>query len=241
MQQINLVPDVKQEYLHSKKLMRNIIAVSFLVTATSVGLVVMLALYVYGAQRTHISNLEEDIERDINVLRANQDIEKVLTVQNQALALPDLHTASPEISRLFDYIAVFTPADIRYSSFDVAFSDSGEAELSITGKGADFKTVNIFVDTLKNATYTYVDAPEGEELIPFTTVELSSISKTGSSGGFTAQFAVSIKFDPEIFNPSLKGVEIIVPEKETSVPKTEKPQIFDDEEIEEEPEPGDDV
>src|SRR5690606_8952134 len=147
---INLLPDVKQEFIKSQRTKRMFIAGAFLVSAACVGLVILLFLWTNVQQKQHISNLQEDIDNYIKDLKETHDVDKILTIQNQLNALPGLHDEKPAVTRLSAFLSNVVPQNIERNEVTVSFEDN---EMVISGSGIDFKSVNTFADTLKNVLY----------------------------------------------------------------------------------------
>jgi len=241
--QLNLVPDIKKEYLKSQRTKRLIMLVTIGTTGFFVAIVFLLAVTVFIMQRRHMSNLSGDISSKIGQLREIQDLDKVLTVQNQLIAMPDLHTKKPVASRTFDYLGRITPSDIELDTFSITYNSSGETsspdsssesefktEMSINGRAKNFKSVNRFVDTLKNAKYSIGRKQSGQTLEKhdaFVGVVLESISKTeDNESNLKTQFTVNLKFDPDMFSYNNPVVNIYVPSIVSSVSEKERPRVF---------------
>lgn len=213
--QFNLLPDVKQQYIKTARLKRTVIVVSFLVAATSLFIFVMLFLSVYVFQRAHMKNLSNDIQAKTSELKAIPDLNKVLTIQNQLKALPELHGKKPVTSRLFGYLNKLTPNQVTISNVSVDFLEN---TMSITGTADSLSTINKFVDTLKFSTFTDKSDSNNESKKIFNDVVLSSFSRSEKEATYT----ITMKFDPEIFDSS-KNVEVTVPSITSSRSETEKP------------------
>mgnify|MGYP001584056236 FL=1 len=56
--ELNLVPDVKQEFIRAKRIRNVVISTVILVGIVSIGVVVLLALYLFGVQTVR-SNLAD--------------------------------------------------------------------------------------------------------------------------------------------------------------------------------------
>ena len=224
--QINLVPDIKREFLRTKRIKRSIIVISLAIAAASVGIVVLLALTTYGLQRRHISNLETDIQRNTDELKSINDLDKILTVQGQLGALPELHNQTNVSSRLFTFINKITPSKVSLSNIEVLFTeDAGALQIEIDGVSDSFKTVNQFIDTIKNTKYK-VSGSE-DEINAFTNVTLNFINTDDTS--FKVQdtsFNLTFEYDPEIFSSMHDNVTFTVPNIASSVSQTEKPNVF---------------
>lgn len=252
MVQLNLLPDVKMQYIRARRRKRLILGVSFLTSAFFLFLFVLLFVYVRVAQHKHINDLGKDISAKTSELQSKPDINKILTVQNQLNALPGLHDQKVISSRLFDYLKQLTPADAAISSVNIDFL---EHKATIEGSAEEIRVVNKFADTLKFTGFK-VNKEESDGASPVCT--LGSIEQTSEvineeqegvrglcrafSGVTLAEFSLSdennkssgvtykieFNFDNEIFAnikppEGQKAVELVVPNIISTRSATEKP------------------
>ncbi len=221
---LNLLPDIKKEYLKANRTKRMLLMTAFFVSVGFIAATVLVALYVLGVQKLQISNSQGSIDQSINTLTWTEDLDKIVTIQNQLNALPSLHEGTTAAGRLFDYLEVLTPNDVNLTSVRIEYSDN---LVEIKGTGTDFKSVNTFVDTLKNATFTYTDS-NGSSLA-FSSVVLGSIQVDKRTS-----FKVTFVYEPEIFDPNIAGIKLSVPNITSTRSQTEKPKsLFDTEGVEE--------
>lgn len=213
--QFNLLPDVKLEYIRAAKFKRLVISISALVSGAVIVIVGLLTMSVMGLQKQHINNLDNDIAKYRSELEGTEDLNKILTIQNQLNKLPGLHDQKPAASRLYGYITQLTPAEVSYSKLDLNFM---EQRIEINGKADTISTVNRFVDTLKFTKFIeIVDGNRGAETAAFSEVVLQSFSRTDS-----VSYKVTLKYDPIIFD-NTKTVELIVPQITTTRSELGKP------------------
>lgn len=148
--QINLLPDIKLEYIKARRLKRTVFAICAMVSGASLLLFILLFLSVTVAQTRHLSNLETDITDHTNELKAMPDLAKILTIQNQLGELSSLHNSKPVASRMFTYIGQLAPRDANITTLTVNFD---EQSMTIEGNAPSLASVNKFIDTLKFTTY----------------------------------------------------------------------------------------
>lgn len=223
--QLNLLPDVKLEYVNAQKRKRLVTSLSAIITIAFFAIFLFLLLFVRVGQKSHINGLTKDIASTNNQVTQNQDLNKILTIQNQLKSLPDLHNKKVISSRLFDYLSLLTPQDATISDVDVDFTAN---TLVIKGNGKDLATVNKFADTLKFTDYkvlgqTYTQLPKA-----FSSVVLSSYSVLDrANNGNNASYELSFSFNPEIFantgKNDDKSVELVVPNIISTRSEVEKP------------------
>lgn len=211
--QFNLLPDVKLEYIKTRRTKRTVITAAGIVAATSLGLLIMLFIVVNVLQKQHLNNLNKDIKRDIGKLQSVQDLDKVLTIQNQLGSLPTLHDSKPVSSRFFGYIKQLTPTSATISAAKVDFTSG---VITITGSADSLSTVNKYVDTLKFTDFTQTGSEDKKKA--FSEVVLSSFSK----GDKDVSYQITTNFDPLIFGGQ-NEVKLVVPSIISTRSTTEKP------------------
>jgi Tfp pilus assembly protein PilN len=212
--QVNLIPDVKQEFLKAQSNKRVIITLSVLVSGAFLAIVVLLWSYVTVIQGTHTSNLDKHISELLVEYQAPEDVSKVLTVDGQLNALPGLHEQKPAMTRLSDYLAKLVPKEITIDNIEI---DVVSGTMSI--KGLADKTVSIdkFIATLRNAVY-YVDPGQsGEQITVSTVFSNTKLERFGTTEKEDATYEIRTSFDPQIFNNSLNLI--------LTVPKTSSDEV----------------
>lgn len=215
MVQLNLLPDVKLEYLRSTRQRRLVIGISLIVAAASVAVVLLLVSIVYGLQRQNINDLNGDIELYTGQLEDKPDLDKVLTVQNQLKALPGLHDQKPVASRLFDFLSRLTPVNASISQIDVNFMDK---QMTITGSANSLDVANTYIDTLKFTKFQKVGENAGQPSKAFSNVVMSQFSRNDNGANYT----ISLTYDDALFN-SAADVRLDVPKIISTRSVTERP------------------
>lgn len=213
MVQFNLLPSVKQEYIKAVRTKRLVTTVSIIASLAALAVMVLLYVNVNFVQKRHIANLTTDIDQKVTELEAIEDIDKVLTVQNQLGALTALHEQKPATERVLPLLSKVTPQSASIAQTTVSFTDS---TMSINGTADSLVTVNKFVDTLKFTKYKV--AQEGEEFPAFSNIVLASFSVTNSE----ATYQIDLKFDPKIFD-NTQQIEFVIPNIISTRSQTEKP------------------
>lgn len=216
--QLNLLPDVKLEYLRTTRNKRLVIGISLVVIAVSVAVLLLLGSIVYGFQKKNLSDLNQDIATYNDQLKKMPDLDKVLTVQNQLTSLTALHEDKAVASRLTGYLTQLTPTAASITQLDVDFAAN---TMTITGSAQQLDVVNTYIDTLKFTTYQTLSAdsaPEGEALRAFNSVVLSQFSRNDSG----AKYTITLGYDPAIFDVA-NNVKLTVPKIVSTRSLTEQP------------------
>ena len=203
--EVNLLPDIKQEYIKAEKSRKLVMTVAVLAIIVSVALVVLL--YMAGAlQRKHISDLNKDIDTYSKELKAKPRIARILTVQNQLESLTSLHNSKPAVSRLFEDLNQATPTTVDISSFKADFAGK---TISITGDADSLSAVNKYIDSLKFTKYS-TDNGQNESLA-FSDIVLMNFG-VGSAAANTrpANYTITLNYDPVIFDIT-QNPKLIIP------------------------------
>ena len=201
--QINLLPDVKIEYLKSRKMRGLVMSIGILVIVASITVVAFTAAYAYGVQKKQLADLDKSIKQNVASLNKIQDLNKILTVQNQLTSLDAIHSRKPAMTRLFTFLPQITPQNIQISALSVDYANN---TMQIKGSGSSVEAVNKYVDTIKFTTFTTNNDPATSKKA-FSSVVLSKISISTSRVDYTIDF----NFDPQIFDITLQSVELTVP------------------------------
>jgi len=221
--QLNLLPDVKQQYINAQRQRRLITSISLLVMAVAVALLVILFAYNL-AQKKHLTDLSRDISNKSVTLEKQPNINTVLTVQNQLESLTTLHAAKPAASNLFStYLTQITPASVNISSFHIDFTTvSG----TITGTADTLSSVNQYVDTLKKT--TYITGDNGTAEPAFSDVVLTSFGLNSSSQqlGQAASYTISFAYDRTIFDITQSKITLSVPQITTRADVNQPAALF---------------
>ncbi len=212
--QFNLLPDVKLEYIKSRRQKRLVIMIATVSASAALLILIALVGVVDGAQKKYIGDLNRDIKTNDTKLQQTKDLNKILTIQNQLNSLTALHEKKPAVSRLFDYLAELTPAQVSISKLSINLTTY---TYSLTGSADALSTVNKFADTLKFTTYS-LGAATTVQKKAFSSIVLQSFSRDTK----TAQYSLNASFDPVIFD-SKQVVKLSIPNIISTRSETEKP------------------
>jgi Tfp pilus assembly protein PilN len=212
--QLNLLPDVKTKYIKAQRTKRTVILSTFVISGVAIGVVLLLASVVYGAQSLRLKSLDSDIKDKTAELKKIDGLDKILTIQNQLTALPGLHSDKPVVSRIFVFLPQVTPTDVKIATYDLKLDDS---TMAFTGTAKDLVAVNKFVDTLKFTKFT-TDTDQNN-INAFSSVVLSTFSRTDKE----ATYSVTLKYNTALFSAANKSVTLVVPKITSTRSETERP------------------
>jgi type II secretory pathway component PulL len=211
---LNLLPDVKKEYLKAQRSRNMVVGVSIITILAALALTALLAVFVYGGQALSIRNISDQIKDNQAVLQNKPDIDKYLTVQNQLSALETLHSQKAIYSRVFDYLQKLNPAAPDSMTVTAISVDKATSVISMQGTTADFRSLDVVKSTLENAKLVYRQNDADHDKPLFTTVTLvnaSLASQAGQQQSSSVSFDFQLAFSPEAFDPTASNLDVIVP------------------------------
>jgi hypothetical protein len=196
MTQINLLPDIKMQYIKAQQI-RNI-AISVSIVAASISIFVTIILFSAGlAQKHHMNTLQTKITSEIGQLKNKPDISKVLTIQSQLSSVTQLDQAKPDSARLFStYLNQLTPNSVAISSLTL---DLSADTMTIVGTGDSVSDVNQYIDIFKLTTFKTKNVSEGNA---FSNIDLSSfgINPNPQTPIEAVGYTLTTSFNPSLFN-----------------------------------------
>ena len=203
--ELNLLPDVKKEFIRAQRTRNMVISGAIFVCIVAAGAVALLATTVYGAQNVWIANLKKEIN-------------KYLAIQSQLNALDIKAQERSVYERLFDFLPQLNPAppfNVTIYDFDLVKDTS---TITMSGSADSFEAVNNFKYTLEQAKLKYkLEDGTTNETELFTNVTSSAPTLSTTNGGqVKAIFDFTITFTPEAFDQAHKDITIIVPKLVTS-------------------------
>lgn len=209
--QLNLLPDVKMEYIKAQRTRNMVLSSAIIIALGSVALLVLL-LIVGGLQKKHINDLSKDIKSNTANLQKKQDINKILTVQNQLQSLTALHKAKPSAANLFSYLNSATPVQSSISGFKIDFA---QQTMEITGTADSLSSVNKHIDTLKFIRFAEEDNNDDKGQPAFSNVVMSSFALASGGGKDAVSYTITMSYDPAIFDTT-KKVQLSIPNTVTT-------------------------
>jgi Tfp pilus assembly protein PilN len=215
--QFNLLPDVKLEFIKTRKAKRIVTSISTIAAAAAVFILLIAVFFVYGVQKKSIRDLNSDITKYTAQINQAPDLNKILTIQNQLNSLPRLESQKPATQRLFTYLTQLTPNTATISQLSLSFSADS---ISLTGQADSLATVDQFVDTLKFTTYTLGSSTQTSPA--FSNVVLTSFGIGNTGQNTEDSYVISTNFSPTIFNAN-ENVTVKVPDIISTRSETDQP------------------
>ncbi|HMR72918.1 MAG TPA: hypothetical protein PKD68_02820 [Candidatus Saccharibacteria bacterium] len=227
---LNLLPDVKREFLKAKRDQARVISVAILSVLVVGGVTVALAVWVYAVQNIHIGLLSQNIKDNAAKIEAIPDVNKYVTLQNQLANLSKLHDGKNDFSRLLTILPTLNPKSPNNVALASVTLGTEESTISLEGRVSDFTGLITFRDILQNAELEYRTDIEDSEVIKeklFSEVAIleQGLSKT-AEGNAVVSFKIIVRYNPAAFINSSKDVTVSVPKLETTPSKQGSPDLF---------------
>lgn len=223
--ELNLLPDVKRQFIAAARAKRKVVTMMIFVSIGSAGIVALLALHVYGIQALQGAALDSSVKKSSAKLSEVADLNNYLTIQNQLGAVSALHEDKGLYSRLFTILPTLSPASPSNISITKLDIDNELGVISIEGYGADYSAVNVFENTLRNAEVSYSkdDATTVEKL--FSDVLLSDVSLgEDAEAKKVTVFKVALPYTKAVFERTAANVLVTVPNKDATTSTQQIPQ-----------------
>ncbi len=172
---INLLPDVRIAKERAARQRQLVISISTVVTAASVGLIVLMFL-INGALNLRINQLTSSIQSDQQKLESTPNLVEALTVQQHLAMLPDLYKQRVKMTKLLDVLAADSPNQFSLS----AITTDASGVIKVTGTAKTYATVQRFATAIEKNNHTKVTG--GTD---FTNVILGSASGSNNNIAFS--------------------------------------------------------
>ena len=211
--EINLIPNVKRELLKTRAMRNRVISVSFLIGGASIAAVVVLAVILGGqiaAEAVQNSGIKDRNDKLMSV----EDLNKVVTIQNQLSKINEQHAGKKINSRVFDVVSAVNPVAPNSVSFsNIKISPESK---TITLEGSAVNGYSALETLKKTILSTKIRTADGDKT---SEVELTKEIKDGdtsfgenSEGKKVLQFSFSFEYTEQLLAPVPNGtVSVITP------------------------------
>jgi hypothetical protein len=209
--EINLIPDVKQELLRAQRSRTAVISIAIVASIVAAGVVVLLAIWVFAVQTVRQSVADGQIKQGYAKLQSNEDLAKVLTIQNQLTKISDLNNSKHISSRVFDVLAAILPTapnDITVSDLKI---DSSTNTMTIQAQAKNtYQALDVFKKMVTGATYTYSNGSDKQTDTLASNMSTSDQSYgEDSTGAKVLRFTVSFVYPDSLFSPQSSNLKLI--------------------------------
>jgi Tfp pilus assembly protein PilN len=216
--QINLLPDIKQEFEKARRTRNLVLSTAILITIASVALFIVVFTAVDVVQKQQLGSANTSLNKANTQLKAIPDLAKITTVQNQLQTLVSLHQGKYITSRIFNYLPQVTPSNASIGKLDV---DLAATTMIISGNADSQATVNSFIDTLKLTTYKVGTNDSDHKAFPSVVESSFTINQSNVS------YALDIQFDAKLFANNLLDSQGKAQIPKLTVPKVTNTQSGD--------------
>lgn len=216
--EVNLIPDVKQAFIRAQKMRNMAITLAIVIGVTAGGVVALLALFL-GGQAITETVVRDNIKKDFKTFQSIDNIENVLTIQNQLSKISDIHQNKSIDSRVFDLLAAINPAapnDIKISNIKL---DPETKNLTIEGSAVNgYPATETFRKTILN---TKLESGSGDDLSSVTLTDKVIMGETsygeGANGGKVLRFSLSFMYPEGLFDNTLQSIKVVTPTNKIDV------------------------
>lgn len=216
--EINLIPDVKQEYLKAKRARMLVISGAIIVSIISVVIVLLLAVYLFVFQAVRSQGADTAIKNKQQKITSTADLTNMLTLQSQLANISSLHSKQNISSRMFEVLGAIRPTQPNQVTFSTVKYDAENKTVHIDGQAVNgFVAVDVFKKTIEATTFSYQKDNKTTTRSLANNVTLSNLSYgEDASGAKVLRFTVDFVYDPSLFESSSKNVVVRGPDKQNA-------------------------
>lgn len=218
--QINLIPDVKREYLKARRMRDVAISFSILVSIVAIGLVVVLAMFL-SIQAAREFFADQNIDTEYEKLSSVEDLGNMVTIENQLSLISAQHHSKTITSRLFSVLQAINPATPNNVQFTSVTLIPEDGRLNFEGLAdGGYNAVETLVKTIQNTEVRYTTGSDSTIISEqfSTDVELGQTSYgTSADNKKVLSFKMSVYCLQDLFTNRIKDVNVVGPTKTTDV------------------------
>jgi Tfp pilus assembly protein PilN len=213
--EINLIPDVKQELLKAQRVRAGVISMAILVGIAAVGVVVLLALWVFAVQTARGAISDGTIKDQSQKLSSVEDVSNTLTIQNQLSKLQEMHNTKSIDSRVFDVLTTINPPAPNDVSITNLALDSSTKTITVEAQAVNgYPALEVFKKTISATKFEYTDNNEKKSVALANGISDSDRSYgEDASGAKVLRFTLSFTYPDELFSKLAQSGTIIAPTK----------------------------
>ncbi len=213
--EINLVPDVKQELIKAQRVRASVISVAILVGIAAVGVVVVLATWVFAVQTARGVITDTTIKSESEKLSDVEDVSNTLTIQNQLSKLSGMHDSKSIDSRLFDILTTINPPEPNSVAITNVFLDSVTKTIKIEAQARNgYPALEVFKKTITATNFEFTKDDQ-KQSVPLAAQMSDSDRSYGedASGAKVLRFTLTFVYPEELFARTAQNAVIVAPGK----------------------------
>lgn len=206
--EINLLPDVKLEFIKAQKIRAKVIFSSLIIGITSVSIVAGLAVYIFAVQSIRGSVADGAIKDKTAQLNKVEDLPKILTIQNQLSKISELNSDKKIDSRIFDLLKVIIPPSPNNIQISDLVINPENTTITINGQAKNsYEALEMFKKIIEGAKVQYMDKDNNSSEVALANSINTGNSSYGedSSGQKVLRFTLSFAYAPELFSQATKN------------------------------------
>ncbi len=205
--EINLIPDVKQELLKAQRTRTTVISFAIITCIVAGGIVVALALYVFGVQSVRSNLVDDAITTKSAQLAQVEDLSKMLTIQNQLNRVTELNDKKRIDSRVFDVLSAVIPPAPNEVQVSLLSMNTEESTLTLEGQTRGYDSMEVFKKTIDSSIIVLNQDGTEQQVKLANDISTSDVSYgEDPDGRKVLRFKLSFKYPEELFsvkNPAL--------------------------------------
>lgn len=218
--EINLIPDVKLEYLKAQRQKRNVISLSIIVAMVAGALVVLLGFYVFVVQTVTMSLADGSIDSETKKLQQVDDLAKTLTIQQQMSAISSLHNDKLMSSRLFEVLKTIVPRGENEVSVSSLSLNTEDSTITIEGEAENgYEALDVFKKTIAKTRFEYLEDGQKQGPIAISTGSIIDGERRygqSTNGDRVLRFSLSFTYPVELFAHSSTSGKVIAPNRQNA-------------------------
>lgn len=219
--QINLLPDLKQEYLRAQQLKHAVIVAAVLISAVAITIAALFFAYVQIVQPQYQKSVQNDIDQKLEEMKTKPDAQLLVTVQGVLEQIPALKDQQQVVSRLFPYLREFTPRSVVYNRANLSLDT---AAITLSGSTVSYEQAHVLANNLKSAQTTFRQGDTEQTITPYTGIVFGSLNKVDNvSDGRPVTFEITFQFNPILFQPTISNqkTEVNASSEDLLLPSTQ--------------------
>ena len=211
--EINLVPDVKQELIRAQRVRASVISMSILVAMAAIGVVVVLAIWVFAVQTARAVISDNTIKSESQKLSQVQDINNTLTIQNQLSMLGQMHDQKSIDSRIFDILTTINPPAPNNVAITNLSLNSSSKTITIQAQALNgYPALDVFKKTINATTFQYTQNGQKQSVQLASNMSDSDRSYgQDATGAQVLRFTLSFIYPDGLFSRTSQNATIVAP------------------------------
>ena len=171
---VNLIPDSKLAGIKAKRSKQAVQSLSMIVIIASVALPVVLFIFDFALTKA-IDSKQNKIDDLVTKFETEEDVQRILTVQNQLNALPEAEANSFKMTNLLSVIDHSTPKNVGLLGISTLNVDG---TFAFQANAESIQAANEFIDTLDSIEIVAVNesGDSSESISPFESPITNSLS-----------------------------------------------------------------